>query len=190
MDNVFAISAAVGATLIVCQFLLSVLGIGSDHGDVSHSESGEPVDSHGSSWLFGKLTLRTIAAALAFFGLTGMAARKAELHDGEVLFLAVAAGLGAFVLVSWSLDFLTRLNFEGTVTIDQSVGLSGSVYVAIPGANHGAGKIHVRVSGRTLEYKAQTAGPGLATGTPIRVVAVVGHDIAIVEPRPEGDLSS
>jgi hypothetical protein len=199
VDRLFQICAAIGGTLIVCQFLLSLIGIGgeNDHDGGGAHDGGQDAGhdhhdahDHHSSWIFGKLTLRTIAAALAFFGLTGMAARKAELDDTFVLLLAVGAGLGAFYFVSWILHLLSRLNIDGTVRIEKSLDQSGKVHVAIPGAMAGAGKVHVEVLGRTLEYRAQTAGRPLATGTPIRVVAIISSDTVEVLPLIEREAQS
>ena len=55
MDTVFMICAAVGGTLLVCQFVLSLLGMGHhdfdhDH-DVGHHE-GDNEHSHEGEWWF------------------------------------------------------------------------------------------------------------------------------------------
>lgn len=194
MNFVFQVCAAIGSTLIVCQFLMSLVGMGGDsgdgdaHGGGDHGAShhGGAGDDHSSTWIFGELTLRTVSASLAFFGLTGMAARTAQFPDVVAMLLAVAAGAGAFVIVSWLLRFISKLNVDGTVSIDQACDRIGKVHVAIPAGMQGAGKVHVEVSGRTLEYKAQTAGVALATGAPIRIVDILGHDtvevVSLVEP--------
>ena len=44
---------------------------------------------HGSTWLFGVLSFRTITAALAFFGLAGLAAQSAEASPPMVLLVAL-----------------------------------------------------------------------------------------------------
>jgi membrane protein implicated in regulation of membrane protease activity len=199
VDFVFQVCAAIGATLIVCQFLMSLSGLGGDHadGDAGHAggdhgggadHHGGPGDEHSSTWIFGELTLRTISASLAFFGLTGMAARSAQAPDIIATLLAVAAGLGAFFVVSWLFRFVHSLNTDGTVSIEQARDRMAKVYVAIPGAMKGAGKIQVEIAGRTLEYKAQTLGGPIATGTPVRIIDLLGHDtvevVPIVDPPP------
>jgi hypothetical protein len=191
VDFIFQASAAIGVTLIVCQFLMSLAGMGGGHGDTDagHAEygghdghDGATGDEHGSTWAFGELTLRTISAALAFFGLTGMAARSAEAPPIFAVIAAVASGLAAFVVVSWLFRFIRTLNADGTVSIKQARDRMAKVYVAIPGEMKGAGKIQVEIAGRTLEYKAQTLGAALATGTPVRIVDLLSHDTVEVVP--------
>ncbi len=190
MDNVFLVCAIVGGTLIVCQFLLTLIGMGgdhdADHGGADHGgadHAGGDHDAghhdhggHGAAWFFSMLTLRTISAAAAFFGLTGMAGRHMGLDDIQTIVLAAGAGVAAFFLVGWIMRFLHKLNMDGTIRIDQAVGCLGSVYLSIPGAKAGVGKVHVSVINRSMEYQAITAQQALASGTPIIVVGVVGPD--------------
>ena len=74
MTTVFLVCAIVGGTLLVCQFVLTLIGLGGAHGDMDfhmphdvggelgHSHGGD-VDHgdgeyHGSSWLFGVISFR------------------------------------------------------------------------------------------------------------------------------------
>jgi hypothetical protein len=187
MDTVFVACAAIGGTLLVCQFLLSVLGFG--HHDIEHDHD---VGHHGDhdhdhdreAWYFSILTFRSLVAAVTFFGLGGMIAFHAG-EEGEILFpLVVAAlsGAAALFIVGWIMRFMQRLKAEGTVHIDRAVGTTGTVYLSVPGNNCGAGKVTVKVQNRTVEYLAVTRHEALATGTPIQVVAVVGPDTVEVVP--------
>ncbi|MCI0684086.1 MAG: hypothetical protein L0Y71_18410 [Gemmataceae bacterium] len=195
MDTIFQACAIVGGTLIVCQFLLTLFGMGGDHdadhgGDAGGHDVGghdHGATDHGSSWLFGMLTIRTLSAAAAFFGLTGMAAGHAGMDDLPTICLAVAAGLAAFFVVGWVMRLLHKLNVDGTVRIDRAVGCRGAVYVSIPAAKAGLGKVHVNVVNRTLELQALTAQQELPTGMPIIVVGVVGPDTVEVAAALESE---
>ena len=55
------------------------------------------------------------------------------------------------------------------------------MYLRIPGAKAGAGKVHLMLQNRTVEYQAVTAGAELPTGAPVKVVAVVNSDTVEVE---------
>jgi hypothetical protein len=185
METVFLICAIVGGTLIACQFLLTLIGMGgdhdaSDHGggdavghDAAHDQAGA---DHGSSWFFSMLTIRTVSAAAAFFGLTGLAAHHAELEEVPTIALAVGAGAGAFFVVGWLMRFMHRLNLDGTIQIERAVGCRGSVYLPIPAGRTGLGKVHVTVVNRMVEYQALTTSGALAAGTPIVIVSIVGPD--------------
>ena len=197
MDTLFLVCAIVGGTLIACQFLLGLLGLagdhdvgdhgGLDHGDADHGgadhlagqEAGaheHGASGHGSSWFLSMLTLRTVSAAAAFFGLTGLAAHHAGMDDVPTTALAAGAGAAAFCLVGWLMRFLHRLNVDGTARIERAVGCRGSVYLRVPGAKAGLGKVHVSVVNRLLEYQAVTAQHDLPAGAPIVVVGIVGPD--------------
>jgi len=193
METAFLICAIVGGTLIACQFLLTLLGIGGDHDSADHGghdvgghdaghAHGHGETDHGSSWFFSMITIRTVAAAAAFFGLSGLAATRAGLEPAPTIAIAVAAGAGAFFAVGWLMRFLHKLNLDGTIQIDRAVGCRGSVYLSIPAAKAGLGKVHVTVVNRMLEYQAQTSQDALTAGTPIVVVGVIGPDTVEVAP--------
>jgi hypothetical protein len=201
METTFQVCAIVGGTVIVFQFLLTLIGVGGDHDgdDAGHAGAGHAdalghhdgdhhhagAAEHGSGWFFSMLTVRTLAAAAAFFGLTGLAARRAELEDLPTILLASGAGLAAFFLVGWLMRMLHKLNVDGTVRIERSVGCTGNVYLKIPGARQGVGKVHVSVHSRTQEYQAVTAAQELPTGAAIVVVGVIGPDTVEVAPALE-----
>jgi hypothetical protein len=195
MDTVYLVCALVGATLLVAQFLLGLLGIGGDHGvdadhdvDVDHDAGDAHHDTsadhdHGHSWYVGILTFRTVVAALTFFGLAGLAASQQFQEEEHIsLGVAIAAGVGAMLLVAWMMKSLKKLASEGTVRIDRAVGQPGTVYLSIPGRRSGVGKVTVVLQNRTVEYQAVTAEEELPTGAKVQVVAVIGADTVEVAP--------
>ena len=128
---------------------------------------------HGTTWLFGILTFRTVTAALAFFGLCGLAAQAAEASTANTLLVAAAGGATAMAAVYWMMRGLRELGAEGTVRIQRALGQHGSVYLRIPGNDSGSGKIQINLQNRTMDYLAVTSGPELPTGTKVVVVGIV-----------------
>jgi hypothetical protein len=200
METVYLVCFLAGATIMVCQFLLSLLGIGSHHEvSDSHDMSGHEAphggpgeDTHDghhashhesvSSWFVSLLTVRTLVAALTFFGLAGLAGTK-EWGDGPATRLvAVAAGAGAMVLVASLMRALSRLRAEGTVRMDRAVGKGGTVYLPIPARKAGTGRVLLNLQNRTVECQAITAESELPTGAPVVVVAVLSPDTVEVAP--------
>jgi hypothetical protein len=211
---VFIVCAAVGGTILVLQFLLTLVGLGGhafgvdmsadvghdfggdfhvgggcdfhvgsgdfhgggdvhvDHagGDADHTEQAV---HHGSSWLFGVLSFRTIVAALAFFGLGGLAAQSAEASTPTVLVVSIGSGAAAMFAVYWMMRSLYSLRAEGTVRIQRAVGQHGNVYLRVPAKRSGNGKVQFNLQNRTMEYLAVTSGPELPTGAKVVVVGVV-----------------
>jgi membrane protein implicated in regulation of membrane protease activity len=204
MTTFFLICAVVGGTILICQFVLTLVGLGGDHGgdfahDVPHDFAGDVGHDvhvggahgaegaghdahghHGSSWLFGVISFRTLVAASTFFGLAGLAARSAELGLGPQLLLAAAAGVGAMYGVHWIVRSMGRLTEDATVRIRHALGQEGTVYIPIPPAKAQAGKVQIRVQNRLVEYEAVTNNPNrLATGTKIRVVGIAGSTLEV-----------
>jgi membrane protein implicated in regulation of membrane protease activity len=200
MSWFFLFCAVVGGTVLICQFVLTVFGLSNDHsldgghdftGDAGHdvhavgahgaeSEGHDTAGQHGSSWLFAMISFRTLVAAAAFFGLTGLAAQSAQQPLGVQLVLAAAAGLGAMYGVHWLVRSMGRLGEDGTQRVQGALGQEGTVYVPIPPAKTQAGKIQLKLQNRLVEYEAVTNSPErLATGTRVRVVAVAGNKLEV-----------
>jgi hypothetical protein len=200
MESVYLVCFLAGGTVMVCQFLLALLGIGGHHdvGDshglggheAPHGGLGEDAhDGHhathhetASSWFVSLLTIRTLVAALTFFGLAGLAGTR-EWGDGpSTRLVALAAGAGAMVLVAALMRALSRLRAEGTVRMERAVGKGGTVYLPIPGRKAGTGKVLLNLQNRTVECQAITAESELPTGAPVVVVAVISADTVEVAP--------
>ncbi|MBI1902779.1 MAG: NfeD family protein [Planctomycetia bacterium] len=206
MTYVYGTCAIIGGTVMVCQFLLTLFGLGHDvhdgGGDVGHDFAGDHAggdaghdashDDHhtDSTWLFGVITFRTVVAALAFFGLAGLAADSAAASPPVTIGIAVVAGLAAMYGVHWMMQFLRKMREEGTVRIHSAVGCTGTVYLRVPGQKSGAGKVTVDVRGREVEYEAMTAGGELATGARVIVVDVLGPDTVEVAQESQVEASA
>jgi membrane protein implicated in regulation of membrane protease activity len=128
------------------------------------------------------ISLRTLVAALTFFGLAGMAAQSSGASTPIVLAVALAAGFGAMYSVFWIMQSLTRLNADGTVHVQRVIGKEAKVYLPIPGHGAGAGKVFVNLQGRSMEYPATTSGDPLSAGARVVIVNVVGQNTLEVQP--------
>jgi serine/threonine protein kinase len=194
LSTFFTVCAVLGGTLLVCQFLLSLLLGGHGHDAGGHDlhtgdhelHAGDHDAGHEgqSSWFSGALTFRAIVAALTIFGLAGRASLAAELEPARSLALAFAAGAGMLLFVAWLMRSLYRLKSDGTVRIQRAVGQTGTVYLSVPGHKAGAGKVHLSLQNRTVEYQAFTNQETLPSGARVLVVAVLGSDTVEVVPAP------
>jgi hypothetical protein len=191
MATFFIVCAAAGGTLLVCQVLMGLLGLGGHHDfggghDVGaeHDVHHEVGHEHEDSWYVGLLTFRTLAAAITFFGLGGWLATTREgLGAPLELAIALAAGGGTMFLVAYLMRSLARLQAEGTVRIERSIGTTGTVYLPVPAQKAGVGKVHLNLQNRTVEYQAVTANAQLPTGAKVVVVGVVSADTVEVAPH-------
>jgi membrane protein implicated in regulation of membrane protease activity len=206
MTYLFLFFAVVGGTVLICQFVLTLVGlsgghdlpddlsgggggfhggdvhdVGSGHtGDAGHDHSADGHD-HASSWLFGVISFRTLIAASTFFGLAGLAAEQGGLNLFLQLALGTISGLGAMYGVHWIMRLIGRLAEDGTVRIQRAIGQEATVYIPIPGGKTNTGKIQLRLQNRLMEYAAVTdSADRLPTGTHVRVVGIAGDVLEVM----------
>lgn len=190
METFYAYCAAIGAALLIGQVLLSLLGIGHHdfdvgpsvelHTDLSHDGNLD----HGGHWFVGLLSFRAIVCALAVFGLVGLGLTKEfnSARPGATLVIALAAGGGMMYVVAWLLRVLYSLRADGTVKVERSVGLPGTVYLTIPANKAGEGKVTIKIQDRMMELAAVTSGDVIPTGTAVVVRAVLSPHVIEVAP--------
>ena len=178
VNTLFLVCAAIGAVVLIAGLVLGA--VGAEH----HDADGHDTPSDGLQ-LF---SVRALSAGVAFFGVGGLAAGALGWSTLPALLLAALLGAGAMVGVALSMRAMLTMERDGSVQIDRAVGASGTVYVPVPAAMSGAGKVTLTLQGRTVEYQAVTPdGDGLPTGTPVLVVDVRGHDTVEVVPLPSLD---
>ena len=178
----FAACAVLGALLLVAQVVIASFGA---HADADVHAGGDHDVAHAVGHGLDLFSARSLTAGLAFFGVAGAAAARAGWRPGVVLFCAASAGLVATIAVAWIMSQLLRLEEDGTVRVEGAVGAPATVYLAIPGARAGVGKVTLTLQGRTVEFAAITAGARLPTGAPVVVVDVVAPGTLEVVPTPE-----
>jgi hypothetical protein len=163
--------------------------VDSHHDVAGDSQHGGAVSGHGrfdTAALFRILSFKAIVAALTFFGLGGLAAQSADLASPQALVIALACGAAALVGMHKLLRLLTRFNADGSLRLDRAIGKTGTVYLAIPAADKGAGKVHLKLQNRLVELDAVNAtAERIPAGATIVVVGLAGADSVEVEPSHE-----
>ena len=143
-----------------------------DHGGAGDGsgESGGNADSADGLQL---LTVRSLAAAIAFFGIAGRSVLALDLGVVLATLTGVAAGLAAATAVAAAMRQLRNLESDGVVRIEGAVGRSGQVHVRVPAdAGAGAGRILLTLQNRLVELPAVTLDGELPSGTPVTVVGL------------------
>lgn len=193
MYQFFLICATIGGTILVLRLALSLLGIGihtieGGIGDIDdmHADAdavhGVGHDGHGHESKLGRIfTFQAIVAFLAFFGIGGLSALGAKQTPAVAVLIGTGAGSAAVALLGYAVRSLRHLNTDGTVRLENSVGLGGTVYLRVPGDDSGKGKVFLTIQGRTIEVVARTAGPELRPGEPVVVShALDDHTVEVV----------
>lgn len=176
MTTLFWICALVGGGFILLQSVLGLLGLGDgDVDDGGDLHAGDALDL---------LSVRAMAAAVCFFGLTGLAAGEWGLGTLLAVPVALAAGITAAFAVAMAMRGMRRMETDAVLRPEGAVGQFGTVYLSIPGGAASPGKIHLVLQGRTVEMNAVSREP-LPTGAPVIVVDVVSPDTLEVAPQPQ-----
>jgi membrane-bound ClpP family serine protease len=180
--GVYFVCAVFGCTLVFLQFLLTLVGFGG--GDDLDSGDIDAVEHSATADIFKVLSVRTIIAGIAFFGLGGLAGLTGGTSKPVSVVIAVAAGLTAVYTVFYLYRSVARLKSDGSVSDKTLVGSTGNVYLRIPSSGGGAGKVLVNQQNRTMEYEAVSSGDELKVGTAITVVRIVSSTTVEVKPQP------
>lgn len=203
LDTLFLTAAIIGGTVMVCQFVLTLIGMG-DHGvdthggdfsadahmggdlsidhDTSMVHAADGDNQHpDSTWLFGVLSLRSLVAALAFFGVAGETALSADFNPPLALAIALVAGGAAMYGMFLLMRGMSKLTSSGNERIAGAIGRHATVYIPIPAGGHGLGKVQVTLQNRTVELQAASdEAEILHTGETVEIVSVKNSDTVAV----------
>ena len=180
MLTVYTILAIGGGVFLIVQLVLTLMGMDSD-GDLEIADDADIAD-HDATWFFNVISVRSLIAALTFFGVGGRIGDAAGLSAYPVLLFAMIIGAVAMFFVAWCMHLLINLRTEGTVHIGQAMGEAASVYVPIPPNEEGYGKIFVTLGNQTREYRAVSGEPEeLSTGVSVVVVDVIDQETVKVK---------
>ncbi len=189
MDALFQWCAIIGATIFFGQFALSLLttfesGLHVPHGEVDAVAHDFDSPAHNDLWFVGMFSIRAISAGTIVFGLA-----VSSLEPAPRMLVALAGGFGTMYLMGWLIRSMHRLESDGTVHLQDTIGASGTVYLPIPNAQSGTGKVTVVVKERTMEYPAMTSAESLPPGTPVVVTGIISDGVIEVSPVTEQAVS-
>jgi hypothetical protein len=180
--SLYLACAVFGGLLLLLQIVGGSVGADADHGH-GHGSHGPGLFGHGG--LLQVPSLRTVAAASAGFGLAGAGLLSTGTGRGGAFLGAVAAALAAGAAVALLTRALLRFESDGAVQLSRAVGRPATVYVSIPAAGSGAGKVQLSLQGRLVDCAAVAVDAmPLATGLPVVVVDVHDDQTLVVAPDP------
>jgi membrane protein implicated in regulation of membrane protease activity len=154
----FSVPAIAGTIYFIAQLAMGQIG-----GDVDLNMDGTPDatidDPAGEVRVISLQSLSAFAIGAGWMGLAAL--RLAGLSFGGATVVALASGFGTAWLLIALLRRLFGLQSSGNVAIQQAVGLTGEIDVAVPPAGTGAGRVRVVVQGRQRDFQAIQRGPEL-----------------------------
>ncbi len=159
---------------------MDTLGHGGDIHDLA-SHPGEHPAAHTDIGL-RLITVRGLVGFFAVGGWVGIALIDLKMPALLASFLALVAGLLALVLIAWIFKLVLSLQSSGNLDLNGAIGLTGQVYLRIPGSMRGTGKITLTLQERLVELDVMTNYPEtIGTGQLITVTGRKG-DVLLVEP--------
>lgn len=127
-------------------------------------------------------TFRNLINFLLGFGWTAILLQDSINSTAVLLIVAVLVGLALVAIVMYLFKWLSGMQQSGNIDVYKSaVGCHGKVYLTIPGERAGEGKVQITINNAVREYAALTDGDTIKTGTPIKVVEVLGPSTLLVE---------
>lgn len=180
--QVFWFIAIVFSVLFFIQFVLLIIGMDGDAGDVGDGFSGD-IQDLGMETDFSALSLRSIIAFFTFFGWTGVLILGNQLSVWIAVIFATIAGLSAMFIVAYLMYKFAQLEQSGTLNLYHALDQPGEVYLSIPEHKSGQGKVHVMIDGVVREMDAITDGQMLKTGEAVKVIEILDNNTLKVEIR-------
>lgn len=178
-------TVTLSASLVfVIQSILTFLGADADSDfstDVDLSADGSDLSNiEGGSNLY---TFRNFVNFVLGFGWSAILLQDSVPSVPLRLIISVLIGVALVAAVMYLFKWLSSMQQSGNIDLSrQAKGCEGTVYLTIPAARSGEGKVQITIAGAVREYAAitETEEP-LKTGTAIRVVDVINASTLLVE---------
>lgn len=179
IEHVFFWIACVASLLLVLQIILLLVSFGG--GDL---DADGDFDMNGDVDTDGGLAFFTLKGLTAFFALGGWCGFAAAtfLPDNmwAPILIFVATGLVALFGVGFAMRGIAKLQCAGTLNTEKLVGKTAVVYVSIPAARSGRGKITLTAQGKYTELDAVTDSDRIPVDEEVTIVGY-SDDFAVVQ---------
>lgn len=178
-------SVTLTASLVfIIQSILTFVGADADSNfdvDVDTSMDGSDLSNiDGGSNLY---TFRNFVNFILGFGWSAILLQDSITSVPVLIFVSVLIGIALVAAVMYLFKWLSTMQQSGNINLQKSAaGCEGKVYLTIPAARSGAGKVQITINGAVREYDAVTENDApLKTGVSIRVVDAVDANTLLVE---------
>ena len=169
--------AVVASLIFIVQMVLTLIGMDSSDVDVDF-DGANTMDLGGGLNLF---TIKNLMGFLVGFGWTGVCFYDTITSPILLIFVAFIVGclfVGIFVVIYKQTK---KLEHNGAFKIEEVKGTVVSVYLRIPAAESGKGKVQVSQNGSVHELDALTDGDDIPSGAKVKIVEIVDNETVKVE---------
>lgn len=171
--------------VFVIQSILTFIGADVDSDfdvDVDTSMDGADLSNiEGGSNLY---TFRNFVNFVLGFGWSAILLEESVPSIALRMVISVIVGIVLVALVMYLFKWLASMQQSGNIDVQKvAAGCEGKVYLTVPAARSGSGKVQITIAGAVREYDAITESESaLPTGTSIRVVDAIDSNTVLVEP--------
>ena len=128
-------------------------------------------------------TFRNFVNFILGFGWSAILLKDSIPSIPVLVLVSVLIGIALVAAVMYMFKWLAGMQQSGNINLQKSAaGCEGTVYLTIPAARSGEGKVQISINGAVREYNAITESETpLKTGVSIRVVDAVNANTLLVE---------
>ena len=184
IEIIYWASTIIGGTLFILRVIMMFLG-----GSVSEDALDSALDTGGdvptgesadADLSFQLISIQGLTSFFMMFGLVGLALLKAGLLVLITVLGGILAGLATVAITGLVFSQMKRLQTEGTIRIQNTIGTEGNVYLTIP--KNGTGQVQIIAQGSLKIFDAVSSNKSaITTGEKVHVVGVTGGNTLIVE---------
>lgn len=180
VQRVFALIAIPSTLIMIIQTVMLTMGWIGDS-DVDMDDIDGDVDGGDDGLTL--FSVRGIVAMLAVTGWTAIAFIESGLDQLISILISVVLGFLTLVGMAYFMRAVYRLQESGNIDVGNAVGKVAKVYIPIAGGAKKQGKVTMTLQEKYCEFDAiTTCSETLATGSYVRVIAVDGAGVLVVEP--------
>ena len=181
LQKFFWTIACCASLVFIIQTIMTFVGLGTD-ADVDAGPLDGSVDSMEDGALSGVFSFRNLVNFLLGYGWAGVLLHDSIEKGWLLQLIAIAVGLVFVLAFVFMFRQVMKLSHDGSFKMQEAVGLKADVYLRIPAARTGRGKVQVSVKGSIHEIDAMTDNDTeIATGGQVQIVEVLGDDLLLVK---------
>ena len=181
LQKFFWTIACCASLVFIIQTIMTFIGLGTD-ADVDAGPMDGSVDSMEDGALSGVFSFRNLVNFLLGYGWAGVL--LFDDIEKRWLLQLVAIAVGVLFVLAFVFMFrqVMKLSHDGSFKMSEAVGLKADVYLRIPAARAGRGKVQVSVKGSIHEIDAVTDNDAeIPTGGQVEIVEALGDDLLLVK---------
>ena len=181
LQKFFWIVACCASLVFIIQTIMTFIGLGTD-ADVDAGPMDGSVDSMEDGSLSGVFSFRNLINFLLGYGWAGVLLHDSIEKGWLLQLVAIAVGVAFVLAFVFMFRQVMKLSHDGSFKMQEAVGLKADVYLRIPAARSGRGKVQVSVKGSVHEVDAMTdRTEEIATGAQVKITKVLGDDLLLVD---------